>query len=183
MFNKIDRANLFVRVFNFGLILLFAGLFREYFFAPAPIFYFRIGIASFFAAGVSICLISLIFLLAEWITIPFGTLNKRHTLCLGAGKLFALALLGAAYLLIAEQSPRNFAGVLSFSLGSFAMIIAAVFTFLGKPIANRLCCKKITSKTLIARDLSNGSSAATNLNNNGGNARPLKIRNFTTAAR
>lgn len=183
MFKKIGRANFFAQMFNVGLLFLFAGLFKEYFFAHGQTFFFQFGMFLFFAVGASICLISLIFLFAEWVMLPLGTQNKRHALYQGAGNLLALAMIGGAYLIIAEQSPIDLAPLLPFSLGLGGILVATVFAFLGKPIANGLCRKKIKLKILTVRNLPNRLNTTTSLNNNGRNARPLKIRKALPEAR
>lgn len=183
MFKKIGETNFFAQMFNIGLLFLFAGLFKEYFFAHGQTNFFQFGMFSFFAAGAIVCFISLIFLFAEWVMLPFGTQNKRAALYQGAGNLFAFALIGGSYLLLAEQSPLNLAHLLPFSLASGGMLVAVVFAFLGKPIANALCRKKIKLKILTVRNLPERPPAATNFNSNGTNARPLKIQKFLPEAR
>ena len=181
MFDKIRNANLFAKLFSFGLLLSFAGLFGEYFSAFGETGFFQFGAFPFFAPGALLCLVSLIFLLAEWVTLPYGSQSKRVGLYQGAVNLLALAMFGGLYLLIGNQQSQSFAGALPLWFASGALLIAVVFVFLGKPIAGYLCRKKISNK-FIARSFSKRADGAAESNIGGRNARPLKIQKLLPGA-
>ncbi len=141
MFNKIISLGIFAKLFTFGLLLLFFDVFKEFVFSAEQANYFLLRLIPFFEIGITICLISLLFLLIDWLSLPFGTQAKRVKFYQGAGNMFALAMLSTGVFI--KSSPSNFAGKAALFLSFGGLIVAVAFGWLGKPIADLLSRKKI----------------------------------------
>lgn len=149
MISKLYGRQLFSKLFTLGLLLLFAGTFEEQLIATGKTNFFFFDSIVFFSVGATLCLVSFLFLLIEWVILPFGTQTKRIKLYQGMGNLFAFAMLASGWLFKEEFTP-NFTNSLSFSVSSGGLLVAIVFGSLGKTIADYISRKKINLEA--ARD-------------------------------
>lgn len=164
MISTIYRKKLFAKLFSLGLLFLFAGTLAESFDLFAKNDFLIFGSISFFSIGVTLCLVSLLFLLIEWVMLPFGTQTKRIKLYQGVGNLLAFVMLAGGWL-FKEQSTHRFADIASLTISSIGFVIAIIFGWLGSEIADYISRKKIKlenirgGKFLSANNKSRGKSA------------------------
>lgn len=133
---------LFSKLFTLGLLLLFIGILEENFRASGQINYFIFDSLIFLSVGAILCLISFLFLLTEWVVLPFGTQTKRIKLYQGLGNLLAFAMLIGGWV-CKEDVSQNLTSSLSLSFSSGGLIIAILFGWVGSNIANYISRKKI----------------------------------------
>lgn len=151
MLGKVRNLNLFAKSFTFGLLLLFADVLRKTFPAVLKTDSFNIDAIPFFAVGVTVCLISLLFLLTEWVMLPYGTQAKRIKLYQGAGNLFAFAIL--VFGCLSENSLQQYSvKAASLTLSSGGFVVTIVFGWMGKRIADYCSRKKIKPETFVTRN-------------------------------
>lgn len=96
MARELQYRKFFVFLFNLGLGLLildFVSKYAQQFYQN--VFSSFIEAAPVFAVGFILCLISIPFLMVEWLTLPLGTYTKRIRLYKVIGKLSALMFLSA----------------------------------------------------------------------------------------
>lgn len=153
MSSRIFDFNLFAKLFTLGLLLLFFDVFREFALTLTTTDFPVLRSIPFFAVGISICFISLLFLLIDWLSLPFGTQIKRVKFYQGAGNILALTMLLAGCFI--KDSQYNFAGKMALILSSGGLIVALIFSWLGKSIADFLSRKKIKTE-IPAADVSSG---------------------------
>lgn len=149
MISKLYYTQLFSKLFTLGLLLLFAGIFEEQLISAGKANFLFFDSIVFFSIGATLCLVSFLFLLIEWVILPFGTQTKRIKLYQGIGNLLAFAMLMGGWLSKEEASP-NIVNSLSFSFSSGGLLVAVIFGWLGSNIANYISRKKINLEA--ARD-------------------------------
>lgn len=142
MISKIKKLNIFAKLFTIGLLLLFINTLNDSVFASAGLNFYIPGANFFFAAGLIICLVSFLFLLIEWLVLPFGNKTKRIKLYQGAGNVFAFLMLVSGYLL-KEQTAQNHFEMVSLAVSSSGLAIALLFAWGGGSIASFVSSKKI----------------------------------------
>lgn len=147
MISKIYTNNLFAKFFTLGLILLFANILKDFFGELAGVKFPDSISTVLFVAGLTICLVSLMFLLIEWITLPFGMKTKRIKLYQGAGNLIALLMLIGAWFFKEEMSFANLS-VPVLGLTLTGLITTLTFGFAGKEIADTISRKKVIPHNL-----------------------------------
>ncbi len=141
---KSYHRNLFVYIFNLGLIFLVIDIALDFFRSSvnSDLFYN----VPFSAIGFIICLIAIPFLMIEWLMLPFGTHSKRIKLYQGAGSLFVLAVLLGGWIwreesFLRTNSQINELASITFSSGS--LLLTVIFGWLGGQIAAFISKKKI----------------------------------------
>ena len=155
MISKIYTKGLFAKLFTLGLLLLFADALKDFFYLLTNIDFSFLGSVSLFVIGVTLCLLSLPFLMIEWLTVPFGTQTKRIKLYQGAGNLFAFAMLvGGRF--INEQPAQNALHATALILSTIGLATALLFGWTGRDIADFISRKKITSDKFGGRNSLNG---------------------------
>lgn len=142
MTSRFYGRQLFSKLFTLGLLLLFAGTFVEQLISTGKTNFFFLDSIVFFSIGATLCLVSFLFLLIEWVILPFGTQTKRIKLYQGMGNLFAFAMIVGGWL-FKEEVAQNFTSSLSFSFSSGGLLVAIIFGSLGSTIANYVSRKKI----------------------------------------
>ncbi len=176
MSNRIFGLDLFAKLFTLGLLFLFFDVFREFTLSLTDTKFPVLNSLPFFAVGISVCSISLLFLLIKWLSLPFGTQAKRVKLYQGTGNILALAMLLAGCFI--KNSPHNFAGKASLILSFGGLLVALLFSWLGKPIADFLSRKKINLDIPIADNAVGNSEPAKKSNDEAfANSIPSKISN------
>lgn len=158
MSNRIFGADLFAKLFTLGLLLLFFDVFREFALSLTAAKFPVLEELPFFAIGISLCLISLLFLLIDWLSLPFGTQIKRVKFYQGAGNVLALAMLLVGCFI--KNSSNSFAGKASLILSFGGLIIALLFSWLGKAIADFLSKKKINLETSAVENFAAANNAS-----------------------
>jgi len=141
---KLYPKNLFVYFFNSGIFLMVVDI-AFVFFSSRTDF----GLSNkipFSVIGLIICLISIPFLMIEWIRLPLGTHSKRIKLYQGAGNLLTLLVLTGGWLWREESflyvnSHINELTTLTLSSGGLFMTI--LFGWLGGRIAVFLSRKQM----------------------------------------
>lgn len=147
--SRFRDSSLFAKLFSGGLLFLFADVFKQIFPTLLKFDFFDFNRLPFFVAGVTICLISLLFLLTEWVILPYGMQIKRIKLYQGVGNLFAFAILIFGCL-SENYSSQNSLSRASVAFSTGGLLIAVVFAWLGQPIAGFYSRKKIKIETLSA---------------------------------
>lgn len=142
MISKIYDNNLFAKLFSLGLLLLFVEAFKDSFYSLLKIDSHHLNAIPFFAIGATLCLVSLLFLLIEWVTLPFGTQTKRIKLYQGMGNLFAFAILTGGWF-FKDQTVQSHSNTLSLVLSSSGFGVALLFSWAGGSIADLISRKKI----------------------------------------
>lgn len=142
MISNFIAKQLFSKLFTAGLLLLFIGTLEEQLISTNGTNYFFFDSIIFFSVGATLCVISFLFLLIEWVVLPFGTQTKRIKLYQGIGNLFAFAMLTGGWI-FKEESSQNLASSLSFSFSSSGLIVAVLFGWVGNNIAEYISRKKI----------------------------------------
>ena len=142
MISNFIAKQLFSKLFTVGLLLLFIGTLGEQLISSNEANPFFFNSIIFFSVGATLCLISFLFLLIEWVVLPFGTQTKRIKLYQGIGNLFAFAMLTGGWI-FREESTQNLASSLSFSFSSSGLIVAVIFGWVGNNIAEYISRKKI----------------------------------------
>ena len=96
MSKDLQFRKVFVFLFNFGLGLLILDFISKYAQQYYDNFFSYIfNSIPLFAIGFILCLISIPFLMVEWLTLPLGTFSKRVRLYKVIGKFSALIFLSA----------------------------------------------------------------------------------------
>lgn len=142
MISTFFSKQLFSKLFTFGLLLLFIGILADQFISANGSNLFFLNSIIFLSFGATLCLISFLFLLIEWVVLPFGTQTKRIKLYQGIGNLFAFAMLAGGWL-FKENPTQNLTSSLSFGFSSSGLIVAVLFGWIGNNIAEFISRKKI----------------------------------------
>lgn len=142
MISKFFGKQLFSKLFTGGLLLLFVGILEEQLISANGSNPFFFDSVIFLSVGATLCIVSFLFLLIEWVVLPFGTQTKRIKLYQGIGNLFAFAMLLGGWI-FREDSAQNLTSTLSFGFSSSGLIVAIMFGWLGNNIAEFISRKKI----------------------------------------
>lgn len=133
-----------VNTFNVGLIFLIIDIAKD--FLSLWVNSNLLNFIPFSAIGLIICLISLPFLLVEWMILPLGTRSKRVNLYQGAGNIFALMMLVGGWLWRGNSllnPDLNINEVASMTFSSGGLFMAVIFVWLGGQIAASVSKKTI----------------------------------------
>lgn len=142
MISKFFGKKLFSKLFTLGLLLLFVGVLEEQLVSTSGTLKFFMDSVIFLSAGATLCIVSFLFLLTEWVVLPFGTQTKRIKLYQGIGNLFAFAMLLGGWF-FREDSTQSVISTLSFGFSTSGLLVAVVFGWLGNNIADYISRKKI----------------------------------------
>lgn len=146
MFSNLYGKQLFSKLFTLGLLLLFIGILTENFRLAETSDFFIFNSVIFLTIGTTLCLISFLFLLIEWVVLPFGTQTKRIKLYQGLGNLLAFAMLIGGWL-FREDSSQNLVSQISLGFSAGGLLIAIIFSWMGKSIADFISRKEINLKS------------------------------------
>jgi uncharacterized membrane protein len=141
------RRHLFTTLFSLGLFLLILDAAKDFLYLFTKSDVFALSVISLSAIGLIICLISIPFLMVEWLVSPLGTQAKRIKFYQGAGNLMALAMLIAGWNW-REGSARQLTEVASLAFSTGGLITALIFGWTGKEIAAFISEKRIQFESI-----------------------------------
>ncbi len=146
---KNNTQEVFAKVFGMGLFLLVLDAIKDYLYTLTHYDFLASNLIPLSAIGLIICLISIPFLMVEWLVSPLGTQSKRIQLYQGAGNLLALTLLVAGWL-SRDHAVRQLPELASVSFTSGGLITAVIFGWTGRQIALFLSEKRIQFELKVA---------------------------------
>lgn len=142
MYMKSYAQEVFAKIFGVGLFLLVLDAAKDYFYELTHYEFLASNLVPLSAIGLIICLVSIPFLMVEWLISPPGTQSKRIQLFQGAGNLCALMLLVAGWL-SRDNAIRELPELAAVSFSSGGFLTAVIFGWMGKQIARFLSKKHI----------------------------------------
>jgi hypothetical protein len=148
MAREIQLRKFFVYLFNLGLGLLVLDFISKYAQQFNPNFFSSfLNSLPLFAIGFIICLISIPFLMVEWLTLPLGTYSKRIRLYKVIGKLSAITFLTGNWF---WRDHTNFTFNESASITFFSgfLLITVLFGWLSGQFAKLISKKRISIEKL-----------------------------------
>ena len=146
---KFYSRNLFDYIFNLGLMFLIFDVAIDFF--RASINFGFLNNVPFSAIGFIICLISIPFLMVEWMRLPLGTHSKRINLYQGAGNLTALAVLVGGWIWREESFlyiNSHLNELTTLTLSSSGLFLTILFGWLGGRLAAFISRKQINIEKL-----------------------------------